>query len=157
VAGPGDALVLVGSSSAGKEGKKASEGAFVSKALVSSGGFDCVALAVDALRAAGVCVCACMCVRACACVSSSGIDSRRARGTWGSCPETMYANANAIAYKLSHTRPPPPSLPDFTNLSELEGGFTEWDLQYRPDGRRRERGNWADRSSGELEWWTASN
>ncbi|KAG1663000.1 hypothetical protein FOA52_000571 [Chlamydomonas sp. UWO 241] len=91
LAGPSDTLVLVGSSSAGKEGKKASEGAFVSKALVSLGGLDCVALAVDALRAAG-----------------------------------------------------------FTSLSELEGGYTEWDLQYRPDGRRREKGNWADRSSGEL-------
>lgn len=38
-----------------------------------------------------------------------------------------------------------------------QGGYRAWDLAYRPDGRKRERGNWADKSSGELEWWTASN
>lgn len=32
-----------------------------------------------------------------------------------------------------------------------------WDLAYRPDGRRRAKGNFRDTTSGELEWWTASN
>lgn len=45
----------------------------------------------------------------------------------------------------------------YTDLSELEGGFTAYDLRYRPDGKRREVGNWRDKSSGELEYWTASN
>ena len=45
----------------------------------------------------------------------------------------------------------------YQNISELDGGFNAWDLAYRPDGRRREKGKWADKSSGELEWWTASN
>ena len=45
----------------------------------------------------------------------------------------------------------------YTAVSELAGGYRSWDLAYRPDGRKRERGNWADKSSGELEWWTASN
>ena len=45
----------------------------------------------------------------------------------------------------------------YTDVSELKGGYGAWDLEYRPDGRRREKGKWADKSSGELEWWTASN
>lgn len=44
----------------------------------------------------------------------------------------------------------------YTQLSELVGGFRQWDLQYRPDGRPRARGAFRDKSSGELEWWTAS-
>ncbi|PRW61229.1 ribulose bisphosphate carboxylase oxygenase activase [Chlorella sorokiniana] len=44
-----------------------------------------------------------------------------------------------------------------THLAELVGGFRAWDLQYRPDGRRRAKGAFRDKSSGELEWWTASN
>ena len=45
----------------------------------------------------------------------------------------------------------------YGSVGELADGYVAWDLAYRPDGRRREKGNWADRSSGELEWWTASN
>lgn len=45
----------------------------------------------------------------------------------------------------------------YTDVSELGGGFTAYDLSYRPDGRRREKGSWKDKSSGELEYWTASN
>ncbi|GBF91656.1 ribulose bisphosphate carboxylase oxygenase, chloroplastic [Raphidocelis subcapitata] len=40
---------------------------------------------------------------------------------------------------------------------ELAGGFRAWDLQLRPDGRPRARGAFVDKTSGELEWWTASN
>lgn len=39
-------------------------------------------------------------------------------------------------------------------LAELAGGYRAWDLQYRPDGRRRAKGAFRDKSSGELEWWT---
>ena len=45
----------------------------------------------------------------------------------------------------------------YEDVSELGGRYGAWDLAYRPDGRRREKGKWADKSSGELEWWTASN
>ena len=45
----------------------------------------------------------------------------------------------------------------YENVAELDGGFNAWDIAYRPDGRQREKGKWADKSSGELEWWTASN
>jgi rhodanese-related sulfurtransferase len=45
----------------------------------------------------------------------------------------------------------------YSNVAELGGGFTAYDLSYRPDGRRREKGSWKDKSSGELEYWTASN
>ncbi|KAL4447796.1 hypothetical protein ABPG75_005015 [Micractinium tetrahymenae] len=45
----------------------------------------------------------------------------------------------------------------YSALSELAGGYRAWDLQYRPDGRRRAKGAFRDKSSGELEWWTASN
>ena len=44
-----------------------------------------------------------------------------------------------------------------TDVKLLAGGFVAWDRAYRPDGRRRASGNFRDRSSGELEWWTASN
>lgn len=37
----------------------------------------------------------------------------------------------------------------YTAVSELEGGYRAWDLEYRPDGRKREKGNWADRTSGD--------
>ncbi|KAI3427347.1 hypothetical protein D9Q98_010264 [Chlorella vulgaris] len=45
----------------------------------------------------------------------------------------------------------------YCSLRELAGGYRAWDLQYRPDGRRRAKGAFRDKSSGELEWWTASN
>jgi hypothetical protein len=45
----------------------------------------------------------------------------------------------------------------FTAVARLEGGYRAWDLAYRPDGRRRAKGNFRDTSSGDLEWWTASN
>lgn len=45
----------------------------------------------------------------------------------------------------------------YPTLSELAGGYRAWDLQYRPDGRRRAKGAFRDKSSGDLEWWTASN
>ncbi|KAL4442508.1 hypothetical protein ABPG77_005092 [Micractinium sp. CCAP 211/92] len=45
----------------------------------------------------------------------------------------------------------------YSALSELAGGYRAWDLQYRPDGRRRAKGAFRDKSSGDLEWWTASN
>lgn len=45
----------------------------------------------------------------------------------------------------------------YSQLSELAGGYRAWDLSYRPDGRRRAKGAFRDKSSGELEFWTASN
>eukprot|EP00887_Chlorella_sp_A99_P002702 scaffold6.g2702.t1 len=36
----------------------------------------------------------------------------------------------------------------YGQLSELEGGFRAWDLAYRPDGRRRAKGAFRDKSSG---------
>ncbi len=36
----------------------------------------------------------------------------------------------------------------YTAVSELAGGYKAWDLVIRPDGRRREKGKWADQSSG---------
>ena len=45
----------------------------------------------------------------------------------------------------------------FAAVARLDGGYRAWDLAYRPDGRRRAKGNFRDTSSGDLEWWTASN
>lgn len=36
----------------------------------------------------------------------------------------------------------------YPTLSELAGGYRAWDLQYRPDGRRRAKGAFRDKSSG---------
>jgi hypothetical protein len=37
----------------------------------------------------------------------------------------------------------------YHDLAELAGGYRAWDLAYRPDGRRRARGAFRDKSSGE--------
>ena len=36
----------------------------------------------------------------------------------------------------------------YCELSELAGGYRAWDLAYRPDGRRRAKGAFRDKSSG---------
>jgi hypothetical protein len=36
----------------------------------------------------------------------------------------------------------------YCSLRELAGGYRAWDLQYRPDGRRRAKGAFRDKSSG---------
>lgn len=45
----------------------------------------------------------------------------------------------------------------YTRVSELAGGFGAWDECYSPQGKRRQKGAFKDKSSGELEYWTASN
>lgn len=45
----------------------------------------------------------------------------------------------------------------YRQLAELQGGYRAWDLAYRPDGRRRAKGAFRDKSSGavclRVLWW----
>lgn len=131
-------LVASGAEAATGDGKQqaAAKGAFVSRVQAVSGDLDLVALAVEALLAQGY-------------TAVSELHGGFKVGKKLVCPACL---PNYLQFKgACHDMCP------FVRAPCRGHRRQAYDLGYRPDGRKREKGKWADKSSGELEYWTASN